>query len=334
MSRTSVYAAAGLLLAGGASLPAQQSRSIRIALVAKSEANVVFLAARRGAEAAAKEQSGKLGIPVEVAWMTPAREDAAAQAANIEKAVRDGFSAVLVSCSDTALLTPAIDAAVEKGVAVMTFDSDASGSKRFAFYGADETDLGEKLVKELAGQLGGKGKLAILAGNPNAPNLKRRAEAVQKAALRYPGLEVLEVVGHRETPADAAAEVIRFNAAHPDLAGWVMVGGWALRRSSQSAALLEDLQRRKTKVVAVDALPEQLMFVEKGIVPVLWAQPNFLWGKVGVETIVDKLHRKKPVPERIRLELVRVSRENLGSWARQLEGWGFTGIPEEFLKLR
>jgi hypothetical protein len=53
-----------------------------------------------------------------------------------------------------------------------------------------------------------------------------------------------------------------------------------------------------------------------------------------VETIVDKIQRKKAVPERIRLELVRVSRQNLGSWARQLESWGFTGIPEEFLKLQ
>ncbi len=67
--------------------------------------------------------------------------------------------------------------------------------------------------------------------------------------------------------------------------------------------------------------------------PVLWAQPNYMWGKVGVETIVDKVARKKSVPERIRLELVRVSRQNLGTWARQLQAWGFTGIPEEYLKL-
>jgi ribose transport system substrate-binding protein len=112
-----------------------------------------------------------------------------------------------------------------------------------------------------------------------------------------------------------------------------MVGGWPLRHSSQTLALIQELQTRKLKVAAIDALPEQLIYVEKGLVPVLWAQPNYMWGKVGVETIVDKVARKKSVPERIRLELVRVSRQNLGTWARQLQAWGFTGIPAEYLKL-
>jgi hypothetical protein len=33
------------------------------------------------------------------------------------------------------------------------------------------------------------------------------------------------------------------------------------------------------------------------------------------------------------MELVRVSKENLGAWARQLKAWGFTDVQEEYLKL-
>jgi ribose transport system substrate-binding protein len=84
--------------------------------------------------------------------------------------------------------------------------------------------------------------------------------------------------------------------------------------------------------VAVDALPEQLGYVERGLVPVLWAQPVYLWGKVGVETIVDKVLLGKAVPERLRMDLVRVSAGSLGQWSRQLKSWGFTGIPEEYLR--
>ena len=39
---------------------------------------------------------------------------------------------------------------------------------------------------------------------------------------------------------------------------------------------------------------------------------------VVVATIVEQLHHKKAVPERIRMELVRVTKGNLGDWARQL----------------
>jgi len=54
---------------------------------------------------------------------------------------------------------------------------------------------------------------------------------------------------------------------------------------------------------------------------------------VGVEKIVEKVHLKQDVPERIEMELVRVSKENLGSWSRQLKEWGFAGIPGEYLNL-
>jgi hypothetical protein len=33
------------------------------------------------------------------------------------------------------------------------------------------------------------------------------------------------------------------------------------------------------------------------------------------------------------MDLVRVTRDNLGEWARQLQAWGFTDVPEAYLKL-
>lgn len=334
-SRVTVAVAACVVLAG--SVPARSQapahRALRIAMIAKSSANFVFLAARRGAEDAARALTQKTGVAVSVVWLTPAREDAAAQVAAVGQAVRDGAHAVLIACSDADRLSPALSAAVDKGLAVMTFDSDAPASKRFAFYGSDDAELGEKVLAELARQLGGKGKVAVLAGNPDAPNLKARVEAVRRAAAKHRGLEVVEVVHHVETPQEAAAAVLRVNAARPDLGGWAMVGGWPLFRSSQTPAFSADLERRRLKVVAVDALPDQLSYVERGLVPVLWAQPIYLWGKVGVETIFDKVVLKKPVPERARMELVRVTRGNLGAWARQLKAWGFAGIPQQYLAL-
>ena len=49
--------------------------------------------------------------------------------------------------------------------------------------------------------------------------------------------------------------------------------------------------------------------------------------------IVDAVHLKKEVPVYNRMELVRVSKENLGTWARQLKDWGFADVPEAYLRL-
>ena len=58
----------------------------------------------------------------------------------------------------------------------------------------------------------------------------------------------------------------------------------------------------------------------------------YQWGYVGVNTIFQKVHEGKAVAEIIPMELVRVSKENLGAWARQLKAWGFTDVNEEYLK--
>ena len=144
----------------------------------------MFLAARRGAEEKAAALSKQHGVRIEVVWLTPPKEDAAQQAERIRQAVRERANAILLAASDGAALVSAVDAAVEQGVEVMTFDSDVPNSKRFAFYGADDTDLGEKVAADLVTLLGGKGQVAILAGNPNANNLKARADSVRTRARR------------------------------------------------------------------------------------------------------------------------------------------------------
>jgi len=309
--------------AGGAA-----KQGMKIAVIAKSSTNPVFLSARTGAEAAAKELSQQSGVPIEIAWLTPPAEDGQVQAQRIAQAVNEGATAILISCSDAGKVTGAINDAVARGVPVMTFDSDAAQSKRFAFYGVDDIKTGKTVMDELAKQMGSKGSFAILAGNQNAPNLQKRVEGVKEAAKAYPNMTIVNTFYHIETPQDAAAEVIRAQNANPQIQGWAMIGGWPLF----TPTLLTDLDANKVKIVSVDALPAELAYVDKGLAPVLLAQPVYQWGYVGVHRIFDKVHDNKAVPEIIPMELVRVSKENLGTWARQLKDWGFTDVNEEYLK--
>ena len=298
-------------------------------MIGKSSNNPVFLAARTGAEAAAKDLSAKNNMQIEIAWLTPPLEDGEVQAQRIRQAVNDGASAVLIAASDAGKVTGAINDAVDRGVQVMTFDSDAPQSKRFAYYGVDDLKTGQSMMAELVAQLGGKGRVAILAGNQNAPNLQRRVQGARDEAKKHPGITIAGVFNHVETPQDAAAEVIRVNNAYPGITGWGFIGGWPL----YTQTLLTDLDPAKQKVVSVDALPIELPYVERGIVPVLLAQPVYKWGYVGVETIIDKMVHKKDIPPIIAMDLVRVSKENLGQWARQLKEWGFTDVQEKYLKM-
>jgi ribose transport system substrate-binding protein len=309
------------------SAPARTS-GLKIAMIAKNTTNPVFVSARKGAETAAKELAEKHGVPIDIVWMTPDHEDGQLQAVAVAQAVADRASAILISCSDPARTTAAIDDAVDRGVPVMTFDSDAADSKRFAFYGVDDETLGRTVMRELAAQLHKKGTVAILAGNADAPNLRKRVDGVRKEAALHPGIRIVGTFNHPETARDAAAEVISVQGANPQIQGWAMVGGWALF----TPRLMKELDPKKVKVVAVNALPAQLPYVENGLAPVLLALPTYNWGYVSVQRIVDKVHLKQDVPEIIPpMEVVRVTKDNIGTWARQLKNWGST-VPAHYLK--
>ncbi len=297
-------------------------------MIAKSSNNPVFQSAKIGAEAAAAELSKANKVDIKIDWQTPPTEDGQVQAQRIAQAVNQGSQAILLSCSDAEKVTGAINDAVAKGVPVMTFDSDAPKSKRFAFYGADDEAVGKQVMTELAKVTGGKGNIAILAGNQNAPNLQRRAKSVIEEAKKYPGIKIVGTFNHIESPQDATAEVKKDMNAHPEITAWAMVGGWPL-----FAKGLLDLDPKKVQIVAVDALPDQLSYVDAGIAPVLLAQPCYNWGYVSVGKIVDKLVLNKEVAPINKMDLVRVAKENLGTWAVQLKDWGFDKVDQKFLDM-
>ena len=316
--------------------PTAAERPLRIAMIAKSASNPSFVAARIGAENRARELSASLGRPIRIEWLTPPQEDGQVQAQRIAQAVKERMDGVMLSVSDARAVTPAIDDAVAHGVPVMTFDSDAPDSRRFAYCGVDDVKAGEMIMEELARLVPRGAHVAVLAGNRAATNLSRRVEGVLREAARHPDIKVVGTFYTVETPEEASATVLQIGAAHPDIEGWAMVGGWAL----YTKTLLHDLQqgrhggrrRRPVKIVSINALPPQLAYVEAGLAPVLLAQPTYLWGEIGVDAIVDKLTGKKQVPPHINAELVRVSADNLGVWARQLRAWGFADVPEELLR--
>src|SRR5256714_8835288 len=185
---------------------AETNKAYTFGLVAKSQSNPVFQAARSGAEQAAKDLGAKNNLTIKIDWRTPNDEDAQKQAEAIERLALSGADGIAVSCSDANKLTDAINTAVKNGVPVATFDSDAPASKRFVTFGIDDIKCGQQVMNELAKVMNGKGTIAILAGNQNAPNLQKRVQGVKNVVKKYPGIKIRDTYYHKETPQDAAAK--------------------------------------------------------------------------------------------------------------------------------
>jgi ribose transport system substrate-binding protein len=286
-------------------------------VVAKSNNNPVFQAAKTGAEDEAKKISQEKGVNVKIDWRTPNEEDPQKQADAIEQLVNAGASGIAVSCSDANKLTDALNKAASNGVPVVTFDSDAPQSKRLTCFGTDDLSCGKQVMDDLAKIMGGKGSVAILAGNQNAPNLQKRVQGVRDAAKAYPDIKIVDAYYHKETPQDAAAKVEQVMQAHPEITGWAMIGGWPL--FTDNALKWEP---GTVKVVAVDALPAQLGYLKSGHVQELLAQQVYEWGTTSVDVLYDACaNNKKPASTFLKAALIPVTKENVDEFGKNWDKW-------------
>lgn len=319
---------AGLLLAGCEKESAQSTSApvtdgddstelYVIGVIAKSQSNPVFQAARTGAEDAARDLSEEMGVSIQIDWRTPINEDAQQQAQYLEQLVGQGVDGIAVSASDANLLRTAIDDAVDRGVEVVCFDSDVPDSKRFAYYGIDDVQAGKKVMELLAAEMGGTGTVAILAGNQNAPNLQARVRGVIEVIDAEPGLTLKDVYYHPETAPDAAAKVQQVQAANPDITGWAMVGGWPLFTNDALDGVYQS-----AKVVSVDHLPQELEYVRNGQVQALVGQDCYGWGYQSVVMLMNKI-RDGESPEQVinTFELQIVTADNVEEWEGTWEKW-------------
>lgn len=314
---------AAILTAGCGKTPTSSKETANrsgytFALIAKNQGNPVFQAARIGAEDAARDLSARLGVAIRVEWRTPNEDDAQKQVEFLEQVVGQGVDGVSLSAVIADTLTPAIDKAVEQGVPVMCFDSDAPRSKRFAFYGTDDVGAGRLIMSELAKELGpGKHIVGIPGGNQNAANIQNRIRGALEEAKKHPDIAIKGPFYSKETPQDAAAKMEEVQTANPDIDGWAMIGSWALFTD----ALLK-WQPGKVKIVAMDSLPSELPYVRKGVVARLYAQQTYRWGYRSVEILADKVIRKKDPAAAVEYSpLLLVDKSNVDQTEQEWKRW-------------
>lgn len=303
----------------GASGAPLAAKPVVIGMIAKSQSNPVFLAARKGAEDRAKTIGEELNTSVRIDWRTPDDEDAQQQAEFIEQLVAAGADAITIACSDAAKVTRAIDDAIERGVSVMCFDSDAPESNRLCYVGTDDEDAGRQVMRETIALLGDReGTIAILAGNQTATNLQRRVRGAREELEGQAGkLTLKDVYYHKETPQDSYAQVESVQKANPDIVGWAMIGGWPLMTERALPWTAGDVV-----CVSMDTLPAQLEHLRMGDVQVLLGQQYYYFGQQCVDILAQKsINDAAPAQEVDFAALDRVTGENVEEYAKNWEKW-------------
>lgn len=146
--------------------------------------NPFFVELKEGAEEAAR----KAGVDLVV---VDAQNDANRQLASIENLIQKKVSVILVNPTDSSAIVPAIKAANQAGIPVITVDRGASGGEVATHIASDNVAGGRMAAEYVAKLLGGKGKVVELEGIPGTSAARDRGKGFNEALKRYPDIQVV-----------------------------------------------------------------------------------------------------------------------------------------------
>ena len=258
-------------------------RKLKFALIPKALDIPVFNYANQGAQ----RQAAELG-DVEVIYRGPDSADVLKQKEMLESFISQKVDGIAISVLNAEALTPTIDKAVAAGIPVVTWDSDAPASKRFAFYGVDDFKSGQEMGRQAVELLGGKGTVAFLT-SVGAYNLGRRLDGVKDILAAHPGIKVVETYDCREDSVRASELIASGTNRYPDLGAWISVGGWPVFTQNALAPV-----PATTKVISFDTNPPAPDLIKAGKVQVLIGQKYFGWGSETVKLLRDYIKGTKP----------------------------------------
>jgi ribose transport system substrate-binding protein len=290
--------------------PAQAETKYRFAIVPKAMNNPFFDVARDGCE----KRATQLGN-VECIYKGPVEHEPATQAQIIQDFITQKVDGLAISVADVASMTKSIDAATAAGIAVITFDADAPGSKRIAYIGTNNKDFGTALGKQLLQLRPDGGKYAVVSGGPGAKNLAERVDGVREALK---GSKWVEVAGSptfcNDDPALAVQQMTDLRTATPDLGAIVPIGGWPMFAPEGYKAFVnrnkKDIDAGKFTLVVADTLKMQLELLRDGYSNALTGQRPFEMGEKVIDTLLA-IKKGEKVPDVIYTGLDLVTKDNV-----------------------
>lgn len=192
-------------------------KKLTIAMLPKLVNIDYFDACKRGAQKAAAE------LGVHLIYDGPTEPSGAEQNKFMDTWIRQGVNAIGVAPNQPKAIKRFVDKAHAAGIKVLTWDSDAPESGRDLFVNqVDEKTLGEKLIDDLATQMGGEGEWAIAIASLDAANLntwRRFSEA--RAKEKYPKLKLVATEVTKEDENFASQKMGTLLNAWPNLKGIV-----------------------------------------------------------------------------------------------------------------
>ncbi len=240
----------------------------------------------------------------------------------LEQVIAKNPAGIAVSTMDPRALNPVIENAVDAGIPVVMFDSDAPESEAYSFLGTDNYNAGVEAANKMAELLNEEGEVGVIT-QPHQLNHQERTQGFQDTIfVEYPNMKVVSIKdgrGEQMLSKAAAEDIMR---EYPDIAGIFATeanGGVGV-----GLATVANNRQDLIKIISFDTGKGTLDMIEDGVISATLAQGTWEMGYWSLQflfhlqhDIVEQENDSMPLPRFVDTGVTIVTKENVDSYYPQ-----------------
>jgi ABC-type sugar transport system substrate-binding protein len=245
---------------------AAAGKKLTIAFMPKSKGNSYFINCEKGAREAVRE------LGVDLLFDGPTNTDPAKQNEIVENWITLGVDVMAVACENKEGISGALKKAQEKGIKVVTFDSDTTPDARSFFVSqATAQGIGEGLMDEAARLCGEEGEFAIITATLTAANMNEWRKHIEgRLAEKYPKMRLVDTKPCDDQKDKAQQEATNLLGANPNLKCIMAICSPAVPGAAE--AVKQAGKAGTVKVLGLGLPSENRAYLKEGITQsvILW----------------------------------------------------------------
>ncbi|MBS4197165.1 sugar-binding protein [Lederbergia citri] len=241
-----------------------------------------------GAEAAAKEKN------IFIEYVGPRQTNVEEHIKLIEMATAARVDGILTQGLTNREFKPAIDHAINRGVPVITFDTDLEDSKRLSYVGTDNYESGYKIGDAMIEDTNGQAVVGIITGLLYSNNLVLRVQGFLDAIEKAPNIKVVAIESSNISKSQAAEKAHQMLRKYPEIT--VFFGTSALDGAGIAQAIDKINPVTPILVYAFDDLKETIELIKEDKIHATLKQNQFEMGYKGVSMLYEAV-TGGPIPK-------------------------------------